>query len=295
MTESENEKLAFIAHGFADDYFTPWWRTVNDKFEEWGYDVINVRFDGIARTVDSPRKYAELVETEIEERYDELQEEYEGAEIVVVGHSMGGMVARYLIEKLGYEDEVDTLLTFGSPHQGTRVAIPFGIPLFGSEGARDLSPGSQFLQSLNKDGLSEEVDYAAVYTPNDVAIVPKKNARLPEPKPGDRNIRVGRSVSEVALGCISSLGGVTMERYLDEDSEVQEERTCLRRSDVFTGHLSMFYNDETWEEVADYLGEEQGRTVKGDVVGGVAGDLRWMAKGIVRRMRGGGREVEDDE
>jgi len=83
-----------------------------------------------------------------------------------------------------------------------------------------------------------------------------------------------------------------MERYLDEEGEIQEERTCLRRSDVFTGHLTMFYNDETWAKVAEYLGEEQGRTVKGDLIGGIRGDLAWTARGILRRMRGGRREED---
>jgi len=268
-------KVAFVAHGFADDYFTPWWRPVREKFEYWGYDVVEVNFDGLARTVDSPRKYAEKVEVRVQEMYDKLEEEYEGAEIVVVGHSMGGMVARYFVEKLGYEDEVDKILTFGSPHSGTFVAVPFAAPVLGSKGARDLSPGSQFLKTLNETGLADDVEYCAVYTLNDPLIIPRRNAALPGEveRDRDRSIRVGRSVGEIAEGSLSNLTGGA--------------GRCLGRDDLVTGHVTMFYNDETWNGVAEFLGEEDaGESVRGELARDVRDDARWVAEGVVDRARG---------
>ncbi len=271
-------KVAFIAHGFADDYFTPWWRPVREKLTEWGYDIVEINFDGLARTVHSPRKYAELVEVRVEEMYDALEREYEGAEIVVVGHSMGGMVARYFVEKLGYDDVVDRLITFGSPHQGTRMALPLSMPFIGVEGARDLLPGSQFLESLNRDGLSEEVDYAAVYTMNDPLIVPKQNARLPEVNPGDMNIRVGRSMREILEDAVAGNGegGASVAR----GTRPLGGRFPLCREDLMTGHVTMFYNDMTWEGVAGFLGVDAGESVEGAFTRDLRDDALWIGESV---------------
>jgi pimeloyl-ACP methyl ester carboxylesterase len=275
------KKVAFVAHGFADDYFTPWWRPVREKFEYWGYDIVEINFDGLARTVDSPRKYAEKVEVRVQGMYDTLEQEYEGAEIVVVGHSMGGMVARYFVEKLGYEEEVDKILTFGSPHHGTLVAVPFALPVIGSKGARDLSPGSQFLRTLNEPGLADGVDYCAVYTLNDELIIPRENARLPETREGDMNVRVGRSVPEIAEGCLSELTGGT--------------GNCVGRADLLTGHVTMFYNDETWEGVASFLGEDDaGASVRGELLRDARDDALWVAEGVADRARSVYRRISGE-
>jgi triacylglycerol lipase len=46
----------------------------------------------------------------------------EDEKVLVIGHSMGGLDARYMISKLGMADRVAALLTVTTPHRGSPVA-----------------------------------------------------------------------------------------------------------------------------------------------------------------------------
>ena len=73
------------------------------------------------------------------------------AAVDVVGYSMGGLVARYLIEKAGWAGRVNTLVMLGTPNHGTIAAwVPGTIGGFGRWNASggDMRPGSSFLRSL---------------------------------------------------------------------------------------------------------------------------------------------------
>ncbi len=74
-----------------------------------------------------------------------------GAEVDVVGYSMGGLVARSLIEKGGWADRVRTLVMLGTPNHGTIAAwVPATVGGFGRWNATgaDMRPGSPFLRSM---------------------------------------------------------------------------------------------------------------------------------------------------
>ena len=51
-----------------------------------------------------------------------LVDELPGERVNVIAHSMGGLDARYAISRLGLSDRVASLVTIGTPHQGTPVA-----------------------------------------------------------------------------------------------------------------------------------------------------------------------------
>ena len=62
-----------------------------------------------------------------------LVDELPGERVNVIAHSMGGLDARYAISRLGLRDRVASLVTIGTPHQGTPVAdlgagiVPAGV------------------------------------------------------------------------------------------------------------------------------------------------------------------------
>lgn len=69
----------------------------------------------------------------------------------IVGYSMGGLVARSLVEKAGWAERVRNLVMLGTPNHGTIAAwMPATVGVFGRWNATgaDMRPGSPFLRSL---------------------------------------------------------------------------------------------------------------------------------------------------
>ena len=50
-------------------------------------------------------------------------------QVFLVGHSLGGIIARYYVQVPGGDQRVHTLVTLGSPHAGTQLArlAPLGV------------------------------------------------------------------------------------------------------------------------------------------------------------------------
>jgi hypothetical protein len=74
---------------------------------------------------------------------DQVREATGAAEVDLVGHSMGGVVARYYVTLAGGDGYVKNLITLGSPHGGTEISrIGIGHP------TRELLLGSKLLARL---------------------------------------------------------------------------------------------------------------------------------------------------
>jgi triacylglycerol lipase len=95
--------------------------------------------------------------------------------IDMVGFSMGGLVARYYIQRLGGIERVKRFITISSPHNGTWDAF-----LRQNEGARQMRPGSPFLRDLNRDvEVLDRIDFTSIWTPFDLMILPAHSSVLP--------------------------------------------------------------------------------------------------------------------
>ncbi len=95
----------------------------------------------------------------------------------LIGHSMGGLVARYYIEKLGGSTCVRTAITLGCPHRGTKMAA-LGI----LKSARQFHPDSAVIKELSEAVRPpDSVNMVAVWSEFDNIILPPENALLPDP------------------------------------------------------------------------------------------------------------------
>jgi len=120
--------------------------------------------------------------------------EFSGYERVhVVGHSMGGLIARYYVQRLGGDARVHTLITLGSPHSGTIPAAVVPLPL-----VRQLRPGSDIITELAEPARGCRTRMVAVWSDLDQLIVPQRNARITHPDLNARNVLV-RGVGHMSL------------------------------------------------------------------------------------------------
>lgn len=93
----------------------------------------------------------------------------------IVGFSMGGIISRYYVQRLGGINRVQRFITISSPHNGTAIAYA-SLRL----GCVQMRPNSAFLQDLNSDAaMLKQLNFTSMWTPYDLMIVPADSSRLP--------------------------------------------------------------------------------------------------------------------
>jgi triacylglycerol lipase len=96
--------------------------------------------------------------------------------IDLIGFSMGGLVARYYVQRLGGLARVHRLITISTPHRGTWTAY-----LLRRKGVRQMRPGSTFLRDLESDSDSlNRLQFTSIWTPTDLMILPAHSSAMPE-------------------------------------------------------------------------------------------------------------------
>jgi len=114
--------------------------------------------------------------------------------IHVIGHSLGGLIARYYVQRLRGDHHVNTLVTLGTPHQGTQLALAAPLlPL-----VRQLAPNSTVIQELAEPAPDCETRFIAFYSDIDHLVIPGHNARLDHPDLHAQNIQV-RGVGHLSM------------------------------------------------------------------------------------------------
>lgn len=103
----------------------------------------------------------------------------------IIGHSMGGLVARYFVQRMGGDSRVHTLVTLGTPHRGTAHARLVPHPV-----ARQMRPGSDVMKELAAPAPGCRTRFVAIWSDLDQMIVPKSNARIEHPDLDARNVFV---------------------------------------------------------------------------------------------------------
>ena len=105
-----------------------------------------------------------------------------GRKFDLVGFSMGGLVSRYYLQRLGGLERVDRFVSLAAPHHGTVLAR-----LNGGPGGLQMRRESEFLHELSRDdGQLARVKFTSIYNPLDLIIVPARSSKMPQA----RNVRL---------------------------------------------------------------------------------------------------------
>ncbi|MEU4682501.1 alpha/beta fold hydrolase [Streptomyces xinghaiensis] len=128
------------------------------------------------------------------ERVEEICERTGRARIDVVGHSLGGLIARYYVQRLGGHARVRTLVTLGTPHSGT-TAAPW---LSAHPIVRQMRPDSPVIEELSAPAPECATRFVCFWSDLDQVVLPPATARIEHPDLAVVNIRVS-GIGHLAL------------------------------------------------------------------------------------------------
>ncbi len=118
----------------------------------------------------SPRRYYGGLERMAKEfRADILQwmKQMDTEQVDLVGHSQGGLLSRYLVEMGGMKNYVRSVVTIGTPHQGSALSV-----LLPGRNARQMRRGSFFLEKLNQGTPAKGVRILGICSTHDNLVLP---------------------------------------------------------------------------------------------------------------------------
>jgi pimeloyl-ACP methyl ester carboxylesterase len=148
--------------------------------------IITLNYSPLSQDVrEVARRLAQLVEKTCEETgYEKVH---------VVGHSLGGVIARYYVQRLDGHARVHTVCTLGSPHNGTLTAH-----LLPQRLVKQLRPASDIMRELAEPAPGVSTRFVSFWSDLDELMVPKRSARLDHPDLMARNVLL-RGVGHMAL------------------------------------------------------------------------------------------------
>ncbi|MGW3305410.1 lipase family alpha/beta hydrolase [Streptomyces sp. NPDC001073] len=136
------------------------------------------------------RTAAELLGRHIEE----ICERTGSREVDIVGHSLGGLIARYYVQRLGGDLRVRTLVTLGTPHSGTAV-----VPLANAHPiVRQMRPGSPVIEELSRPAPGCRTHFVSFWSDLDHLMEPLETACVDHPDLITQNVQVS-GIGHLAL------------------------------------------------------------------------------------------------
>lgn len=151
--------------------FAPGWSDVQlysnpllAKFKD-GFDILKIHYEwaGLRSIAYSARSSVNILSA--------LLPSYDHA--TFIGHSMGGLIGRELIQT--HNLPFQAYVSLGTPHSGSKRAK---LGSFFSRAARDMTPGSEFLNKLNNAPWDIDIKALAIQACIEEAVLPTSSAEF---------------------------------------------------------------------------------------------------------------------
>lgn len=162
LRESTARPPVVLVHGYGCSRAA--WCWLRRRVEARGWTAATINLEPIYADIE---RYVEP----LAQRIDAVLAATGAERVTLVGHSMGGLVARAYLRRCG-ADRVKRLITLGTPYGGSELArIGFGM------NGRQMVPGNDWLMALAQAPL--QVDTTTIFSRHDNYVMPQTHLGLP--------------------------------------------------------------------------------------------------------------------
>lgn len=170
-----------LVHGYACN--SGYWRPLSKLLTQARISHYGIDLEPLGASIDA---FAPQIHAAVER----LRQATGSAQVIIVGHSMGGLVARAYLRRYG-DAQIARVITLGTPHHGTALAH-----LGPGSNAAQMRPHSEWLSTLAaSEANTQRMLISSIYSVHDNIVAPQDSSALP----GARNLVFG-AIGHVALG-----------------------------------------------------------------------------------------------
>jgi pimeloyl-ACP methyl ester carboxylesterase len=161
-----------LVHGTLLDMASSW-VTLSQKLTKQGYCVFALNYG--KRATRSMTQSGQ----ELSQFVDRVLDATGAPKVSLVGHSQGGLLARYYVKLLGGQDKVDDVVSLSATNHGSIVAFANGADYVGCRSCVEQYTGSDFLAQVNAgDESPGAVSYTNLATRYDLIVSPTNSGFL---------------------------------------------------------------------------------------------------------------------
>lgn len=170
VTSESSKNPVLLIHGYGGSLLGNvsvdiYWAYIATRLQQDGFQVYKIALGwGALQDI-------AVSANEVKNKVTQILAETGAQKVDLVGHSEGGLVERYYIQKLGGQTFVDDCVGIASPNRGTIMS-----EIGPGTAADQMEVGSSFLRDLNQGDITPgAVDYTSLFSTADEMVVPQVN------------------------------------------------------------------------------------------------------------------------